>query len=201
MLWIQHPVTLEDDRFKLAPLHQAHFPALIAMAANPRIWQHLPIDGTNPTLLTQHLKEALLKRAYGEQYPFTVIEKKTNAVVGATRLFDIYPHHKKLEIGWTWYHPDYWGSGCNLACKLLLLSYCFDTLGVQRVQLKTRDNNLRSQAAIKKIGALLEGVLRQDRIMADGTVRDTVVFSIIDKDWPTVQPLLRNLLANHPAYT
>lgn len=195
MTWIQHPVTLEGPRVRLVPLQQEHFPALAAIARNRQIWEHLPLDGSDEKTLIQNLGTALLKRAYGEQYPFTAIDKQTDRIFGSTRLFEIFPEHKKLEIGWTWYDPEYWGSGLNTECKLLLLKYCFDTLRANRVQLKTRNTNLRSQAAIRKLGAKEEGLLRKDRIMPDGSVRDTVVFSIIDEEWPEVRARLEGSLS------
>lgn len=195
MSWIPHPVTLENECIKLAPLHPDHFPGLLQVAANKAIWKYLPLDGSDEAILTGNLKQAMLKRAYGEQYPFTAIDKRTNKVFGSTRLFEIFPEHKKLEIGWTWYDPAYWGSGCNIHCKLLLLRYCFETLGANRVQLKTRDTNLRSQAAILKIGAKFEGILRKDRIMPGGEVRDTMIFSIISEEWKDVKAKLEALLS------
>lgn len=194
MTWIKHPVTLEGNRVKLVPLQQEHLPDLVAVARNKSIWEQLPVDGSDEKTLAGNLKTAILKRAYGEQYPFTVIDKQTGKIYGSTRLFELFQEHKKLEIGWTWYDPGYWGSGYNTECKLLLLTFCFETLGVNRVQLKTRNTNLRSQAAIKKIGAKLEGILRKDRIMPNGEVRDTVMFSIINDEWPEVKANLENQL-------
>ena len=179
---------------KLVPLQLEHLPELAKVAQHRTIWEHLPLDGSDEKTLIGNLKTAILKRAYGEQYPFTVIDKTTGNIYGSTRLFELFPEHKKLEIGWTWYDPAYWGSGYNIECKLLLLTFCFETLGVNRVQLKTRNTNLRSQAAIKKIGAKLEGVLRKDRIMPNGEVRDTVMFSIINEEWDEVKANLQNLL-------
>lgn len=191
---IQHPVILESERVKLVPLQIEHLADLTKIAKSRNIWEHLPLDGSDDVTLISNLKSAILKRAYGEQYPFTVIDKLTNKIFGSTRLFEIFPEHKKLEIGWTWYDPAYWGTGYNIECKLLLLTYCFETLQLNRVQLKTRNTNLRSQAAIKKIGAKLEGILRKDRIMPNGEVRDTIIFSIIDDEWEEVKANLQNML-------
>jgi len=194
MNWIQHPLRLEGERIILEPLQQNHLPLLTAIAKNKTIWEHLPLDGADEQTLIGNLKQAILKRSYGEQYPFVVVEKNTGNICGSTRLFELFPEHKKLEIGWTWYAPQYWGNGYNLECKLLLLTYCFETLGVQRVQLKTRTTNLRSRAAIVKLGAKQEGILRKDRIMPGSLVRDTVVFSIIDDEWPEAKTRLRRLM-------
>lgn len=194
--WIQHPVTLEGDLVKLVPLDKTHFADLVRIGQQPEIWTHLPFDGTDVHKLEHELQSALLKRMNGEQYPFTIIRKSSGNVIGSTRLFEIFPEHKKLEIGWTWNDPVSWGTGCNTESKLLLLTYCFEELRAQRVQLKTRDTNVRSRAAILKIGAKFEGVLRKDRIGKDGKPRDSYMFSIIDEEWPEVKEMLIQKL--HP---
>ena len=101
MNWIKSPVILEGERVKLVPLHQDHFPALAEVARHRDIWHHLPLDGSDEHTLLTNLRTAILKRGYGEQYPFTVIDKISDKIYGSTRLFEIYPEHKKLEIGWT----------------------------------------------------------------------------------------------------
>jgi len=200
MSWIKHPVVLENETVRLVPLAHDHFPALVSIARSREIWEHLPLDGTNEQVLVANLRDAVLKRIAGEQYPFTVFDKATGNIIGSTRLFEIFENHRKLEIGWTWYDPAFWGRGHNLHCKLLLLEYCFTTLNVNRVQLKTRNTNERSQAAIRKIGATMEGVLRKDRVMPNGEVRDTVIFSIVSDEWPAVRErLLQNIRSNRPA--
>jgi RimJ/RimL family protein N-acetyltransferase len=103
---------------------------------------------------------------------------------------NIFPEYRKLEIGWTWYHPDYWRTGYNRECKLLLLSYCFEVLNTIRVQFVTDENNLRSYNAILGIGATFEGVLRNERIRANGAYRNTAVFSIINSEWQMVKTKL-----------
>ena len=194
MSWIPHPITLEGRLARLEPLDYEHIPALLDAAAHPDIWQYLPFDGTNRNAFEAELKAAVLKRRAGEQYPFTVRRLADNEIVGHTRFFDIFPEHKKLEIGWTWYRPDVWGTGINTECKLLLLTYCFEVLMTNRVQLKTRDANARSAAAIRKIGAVYEGKLRKDRVLWDGTTRDSLLFSIIDEDWPEVKGQLTSII-------
>lgn len=194
--WIQHPVVLEGNLVTLVPLDRIHFADLIKIGKQADIWTHLPFDGTDEEKLQEELQAAILKRMNGEQYPFTIIKKDENRIIGSTRLFEIFQQHKKLEIGWTWNDPSSWGTECNTETKLLLLQYCFETLGAQRVQLKTRDTNLRSRAAILKIGATFEGVLRKDRIGKDGKPRDSYMFSIIDDEWPAVKKMLTERL--HP---
>ena len=190
MSWIQHPVILEGDRVKLVPLDNSHFPDLLAIARQSQIWEFMSINGADEHRLTAHLRGAMLKRATGEQYAFTVLDKRTGKVIGSTLFHNIFPEHRKLEIGWTWYHPDYWRTGYNRECKLLLLTYCFETLHTIRVQLVTDENNHRSRNAILGIGAQFEGILRNERIRANGAYRNTVMYSIIENEWPAVKARL-----------
>ena len=192
MSWIQHPVTLEGERVKLVPLDNTHFPALLEIAKQPLIWQHISIDGTDDAVLLQHLRSALLKRATGEQYPFTVIDKVKNKVIGSTLFHNIFPEHRKLEIGWTWYDPAYWRTGHNRECKLLLLTYAFETIKAVRVQLQTDATNERSRTAILGIGATLEGLMRKERIRSNGVFRTTAMYSIIDDEWEDIKAKLIN---------
>ena len=196
---IDHPVILTGKSVRLEPLSEIHFDDLVIIAAAPAIWENLPIDGTNKARLLSELKTALLHRANATQYPFVVIDTLTGKPIGSTRLIDIFPEHNKLEIGWTWYEPAYWGKGHNVECKLLLLRYVFEVLGVNRVQLKTRNTNMRSRAAIEKIGAKFEGILRKDRVAPDGQVRDTYLYSIIDEDWGEVEQRLLAMVSGRDA--
>ena len=190
MNWIQHPVILKGEKVTLVPLDNAHFAELLEVGKQEQIWEHISINGADRERLMQHLKSAVLKRGTGEQYPFTVIDNKTNRIIGSTLFHNIFPEHRKLEIGWTWYDPAYWRTGYNRECKLLLLTYCFESLKTVRVQLQTDENNLRSRTAILGIGATFEGILRKERIRANGAFRNTVMYSIIDEEWPGVKEKL-----------
>jgi len=190
MNWIKHPVILHGDLVKLIPLERIHFPELLMVGANTIIWEFMSINGADSEILKRHLESAVLKRATGEQYPFTIICNITGKIIGCTMFHNIFLEHRKLEIGWTWYHPDYWRSGYNRECKLLLLSYCFEVLNTIRVQFVTDENNLRSYNAILGIGASFEGVLRNERIRANGAYRNTAVFSIINSEWQMVKTKL-----------
>ncbi|MBS1615771.1 MAG: GNAT family N-acetyltransferase [Bacteroidetes bacterium] len=194
MYWLPHPITLTGSLLRLEPLQEAHLDELTACGAAPIIWEHLPLAAGQPESLRKELGKAILNRLSGTQYPFTIFAKAGNRIIGSTRFFDLLPEHRKLEIGWTWYHPDCWGRGFNLECKLLLLDFAFEKLRLNRVQFKTRDTNLRSQAALEKIGACYEGRLRNDRIMPNGIVRDTLVYSIIREEWPEKKEKLIFLL-------
>ncbi len=194
MNWIDHPVILEGKRVKLVPLESEHFPALAALAPDERIWEFVSIKHNTPEKVITFLRSAVLKRATGEQYPFTVIDKAENKIIGSTMFHNIVAVHKKIEIGWTWYDPAYWRTGYNRECKLLLLTYSFETLKAIRVQLQTDENNLRSKTAIAGIGGVFEGIIRNDRIRDDGTYRNTAMYSIIDSEWEGVKERLEVLL-------
>lgn len=194
MAWLQTPVILRGNKVRLEPLNREHFEALLVIGQQTEIWAHLPINGANPDILLAELKTALARRASGEHYPFVIIDTVNNKIIGSTRFYNIYPEHRKLEIGWTWYDPAYWGTGYNIECKYLLLTYCFETLKTVRVQLQTSAKNERSRAAIQKIGGKFEGILRNDRIRPDGTLRDTAVYSIIQEEWEEVKVMLEGMI-------
>ena len=187
--------TLEGKRVTLLPLHESHIPGLIAAANDPAIWSYMnPL--AQPTDVQKFVQQALEEQQAGQGIPFSVYDRVSDTIVGSTRLFDISAAHRHLEIGHTWYNPTVWRSRVNTECKYLLLHYCFETLGLLRVQLKTDGRNERSQAAIARLGAQKEGVLRKHRVLHDGYVRDTVMFSILDQEWPQVKQRLEGFLSN-----
>ncbi len=192
---IAHPLILEGTRVKLVPLDNMYFDELVHNSRDPRIWEFLSIDGS-PDEILKALKSALLKRMNGEEYTFIIIDREKNKVIGCTRYMEISREFRKLEIGWTWYIPEYWGSGHNTECKYLLLKYAFEELDCIRVQLKTWDKNIRSRTAIQKIGAQFEGILRNERIRYDGMIRSTAMYSIIIEEWPAVKQMLENKINN-----
>ena len=132
----------------------------------------------------------------GMEYPFVILDAQTNQIVGATKLMDISESHQRGEIGFTWLTPKYWRTHINTSCKFLLLQYCFEQLGWQRVQIKTDHENKQSQKAIERIGATFEGILRNHMIRKDGTTRHTYMYSIISEVWPDVQAHLIKLMVN-----
>jgi RimJ/RimL family protein N-acetyltransferase len=176
-------IKLVGKQVQLAPLDESNFENLISLSKEKQIWQHYVIDGSNTENMQQSLEVALLEREKGTQYPFVILKLDDGEVIGSTRFLDIQENHKKLEIGWTWLHPNYWGTKINLECKMLLLTYCFEELSVQRVQLKTDENNLRSRKAIEKIGGHFEGIIRNDMIRENGTKRNSALYSMIDTEW------------------
>jgi N-acetyltransferase len=118
---------------------------------------------------------------------FAVVLEETGRVIGSTSYLEIYPQHRGLEIGYTWYAPEHRGTRVNPACKLLMIAHAIDTLGAVRVQIKTGRTNLHSQRAIEKLGATYEGVLRANFIRPDGVIRDTVYYSVLPSEWPKVR--------------
>src|SRR5580704_5417531 len=139
--WISHPTILTGRQVDLLPMEALHFRELQILAEDERIWEFLPVHGSNPVEFLASCEDALLQRLRRTQYPFVIKENGTNKLIGSTRLFDLNPRDKSLEIGWTWLHPDYWASGINQECKFLLLQFCFEELQTIRVQLKTSHLN------------------------------------------------------------
>jgi RimJ/RimL family protein N-acetyltransferase len=192
--WIIHPTILNGQTVDLIPLEKEHFEELYLAASDKKLWELIPTDCSILEKFTAAYTTALTEREKGNHYPFIIYHKQTQKIIGSTRLFDIFPNDKKLEIGWTWIIEKYWGSKINLECKLLLLTYCFDVLKARRVQIKTDQNNIRSRKAIEKIGGQFEGILRKDRIKDDGTSRSAAYYSIIDDEWEVVKERIQGLL-------
>lgn len=192
MSWIHHPLQLEGKQIRLVPLERHHFNELINNGHDPRIWEFMPVMGNTSGTLLDALEHALDARNKGDRYPFAVIHKASNKLIGSTGFLKINPEYKSLEIGWTWYHPDYWGTGINDECKLLLLTHCFEILATIRVEIITWDQNIRSRKAIERIGGQLEGIRRNAVIRHNGK-RNSAVYSIIDEEWPATKVRLTNL--------
>lgn len=181
--WITHPLTLNGDKVCLIPLEREQFEELYEAASDKSLWEFIPSDCSIKENFDKHYNLALQFREEGSHYPFVIIHKPSGKIIGSTRFLDINLDDKKLEIGWTWITREFWGTTINFECKLLLLTYCFETLGARRVQLKTKDTNIRSRTAIQKIGAKFEGILRKDKMQANGISRNSVYFSILDDEW------------------
>jgi RimJ/RimL family protein N-acetyltransferase len=189
------PVTLSGKHIRLEPLSRDHARGLLAVAQAPEIWTWMSALPVTPESMEAWIAEALAAQESRLEYPFTVVRLADGRVVGSTRYMDVQLASKGVEIGWTWYAPDTWGTVVNPEAKFLLLRHAFEEWGAIRVQLKTDLKNLRSQAAIKKLGAKEEGILRSHRFRRDGTIRDSVMFSIIREEWPAVKKVLEHRLA------
>lgn len=181
------PVTLEGRHIRLEPLRPHHALALYQAGQAPEIWEWLAVEFTGPQEAERFIATALAAEEAGKEMPFAVIWKETGEVVGSTRFMDIDPANKSTEIGWTWYNPRFWKTPVNPEAKLLLMQHAFERWGARRVWLKTDAKNLRSQAAMRKMGAQYEGTLRNHRFRRDGSMRDSVIFAVIDPEWPAVK--------------
>jgi len=188
--WIEAPLVLQGTLTRLQSLSRSDIPVLLALAADKSIWEHYVLDGSNSGTLSKSLSVALIDRQHDLQFPFTIYTAGGKQIIGSTRFLDLQQGHRKLEIGWTWLHPHYWGTGINTECKLLLLTHAFEQMHALRVQLKTDVKNIRSQKAIEKIGATREGIFRNDMVRENGTSRDSVYYSIVADEWPEVKKLL-----------
>ncbi len=179
---------------QLEPLGDQHRDALRIAADDERIWVHTLMVARGPEF-DRWFDYALSLGAAGRQLPFAVRRLADQVVVGSTSYLDPMPEHRRVEIGSTWYIPDVWGTQVNPECKLLLLAHAFDVLGMNRVSLCTDVRNTRSQAAIEKLGAVREGILRSHMVTQGGRVRDSVLYSIVLEDWPEVKARLIARLA------
>jgi RimJ/RimL family protein N-acetyltransferase len=180
-------IVLENERSRLEPLAQVHFHSLWPVAQQEEIWQFTSAKINAEEDFKKYFQQALEERANGASYPFAIFDKQENKWAGSTRFGNISFEHKRLEIGWTWYHPELQRTGLNRACKFLLLSYAFEELGFKRIELKTSSLNEKSRTAIAGIGATQEGILRKHMINEDGSQRDSVLFSIIDDEWAAIK--------------
>ncbi|WP_440480345.1 GNAT family N-acetyltransferase [Rossellomorea vietnamensis] len=154
---------------------------------DPEIWRYMLLEITTLEEVEKWVTAAVRLRDQQTALPFAVVLKEQNKIIGSTRLFEINLTQKSCELGSTWYSKDHQRSFVNSNCKYLILQYCFEVLGMMRVQLKTDERNLRSQKAIERMGAVKEGVLRKERILSGGYVRNAVVYSIIDEEWPSIK--------------
>lgn len=193
------PISLEGHGVRLEPLTAAHADGLSAAAADGRLWELWFTSVPTPDQTATYIADALAGQAAGHMLPWAVRELGTNAIIGTTRYHDIVPGADRVEIGWTWYAARWQRSHVNTACKLLLLSHAFESLRCQVVGLRTDNFNFASQAAIAALGAKRDGVIRHHMLRRDGTVRDSVMFSILANEWPDVKRHLVLRQSRHPA--
>jgi RimJ/RimL family protein N-acetyltransferase len=187
------PVTLEGRFVRLEPLAERHFEDLAAAASDPDIWRWLPTRSFDRPEFEAWFSAALA-RPEDQELPFAVVERRTGQAVGSTRYIDIDEVNRGVEVGWTWYEPRVQGGAVNPEAKLLLLAHAFDDWGAIRVCLKTDSLNVRSRAAIEKLGAKHEGDLRNHRIRPDGSFRDSSLYSMLPDEWPLVRARLEDRL-------
>ena len=188
------PVTLQGAHVTLEPLAREHEAALAKAAADGELWRLWYTIGAPPDKMAEYVSFALDQRERLAAMPFVVRENATGDVVGCTRYFNVDTANRRLEIGHTWYAKRVQRTALNTECKLLLLGHAFEQLQCIAVEFRTHWFNHASRAAISRLGAKQDGVLRNHQLMPDGARRDTVVFSIIDGEWLAVKQHLMSLL-------
>jgi N-acetyltransferase len=193
------PTVLERDGIRLEPLTDDHSDALNSAAADGRLWELWFTAVPAPDGMPAYIATALQGQRDGHMLPWVVRDLPTGAIVGSTRYHDIVPAIDRVEIGYTWYAERCQRTHVNTTCKLLLFAHAFETLGCKVVGLRTDNFNFRSQRAIEGLGARKDGVLRHHAARRDGTVRDSVMYSILLAEWPDVRRHLELRLARHRA--
>ncbi len=185
------PVTLRGAHATLEPLAPSHVEGLARAAADGHLWRLWYTSVAAPDRMSEYVKGALDMRELHGAMPFVVVDNASGDVVGCTRYFAVDAANRRLEIGYTWYAKRVQRSPVNTECKLMLLTHAFETLQCVAVEFRTHWFNHASRAAIARLGAKQDGVLRNHQLGPDGAKRDTVVFSIIDNEWPAVRQHLR----------
>lgn len=192
------PIALEGQVVRLELLDPRHAGDLFEAGRDASLWSYMPRGPFVSAADTRvWIDEALAAARGGSQSPFAIVDRSSSRAIGSTRYLDIRPAHRGLEIGWTWIATAHQRSGVNTDCKRLMFAHAFEELGALRVQLKTDARNVCSQRAIERIGAVREGVLRRHMIAGDGVMRDTVMYSVTDLEWPRVKRLLEALQRDH----
>jgi len=181
------PVTLERAPVRLVPLGLEHEGGLRLAAADGVLWTLRVTSVPEPDQTRAYIETALRGRAEGHRLAFAVLDAASGEVIGCTSFHDIVPAVERLEIGWTWYAASRQRSAVNTTAKLLLMQHAFETLGAQLVGWRTDNYNFASQRAIERLGARKDGVLRHHALRRDGTVRDTVMYSLAAGEWPEVK--------------
>jgi len=185
------PITLSDDRVRLEPLSMQHLDGLLAAAADGELWNLRYTSVPEPADTAGYIERALQHQAEGHRLPFAVIDLASGDVIGSTSYHDIVPAVERIEIGWTWYARRTQRTHVNTCAKTLLLTHAFETLGAKLVGWRTDNFNHASQRAIERLGARRDGVIRHHHLRRDGTVRDTVMYSLTAGEWPEVKAHLQ----------
>lgn len=188
------PITLSDRGVTLRPLTLDDEHGLKAAAADGELWQIRVTSVPEPEATRRYIEDALAMREAGHRFAFAVTLTETGQVIGCTSYHDIVPALKRVEIGWTWYARSYQRTHVNTTAKFLLLQHAFDTLGCHVVGWRTDNYNFASQRAIERLGAKKDGVLRGHALRRDGTIRDTVMYSLRSGEWPEVRAHLLHQL-------
>jgi RimJ/RimL family protein N-acetyltransferase len=193
--WLDHS-PLEGRLVRLEPMSGDHIPGLIAAGSDPSIWEYMVYGNLSvPANMSAWVWDILDRQKAGTDRCFTVFHLPSGRIAGATRYLEMRPPHLSLEVGGTWYSPEFQRTGVNTECKYLLLRNAFEVMGCIRVQFKADERNLNSIRSIERLGAHREGLLRNQFILPDGTRRNSVFFSIINDEWPEVKKHLEGILS------
>ena len=191
------PVVLQARGVRLEPLALSHEAGLAAAAADGELWKLRITSVPEPQDTRAYIETALTMRAEGTRFAFAVVDEASGTVLGSTSYHDIVPALRRVEIGWTWYRQSVQRTHVNTTCKLLMMGHAFDTLGCPVVGWRTDNYNFASQRAIERVGARKDGVIRHHAPRRDGTVRDTVMYSMLAGEWPEAKAQLLYLLQRH----
>lgn len=187
-------IILEQGDIKIVPLKSIHRDGLLEAAKDGKLWELWYTTVPDSETLENYVKTALDEKAKKTSLPFVVIHKSSKKIIGATRYMNIDLNNRRLEIGHTWYAASYQRTGTNTTCKFLLLQHAFENLDAVAVEFRTHFFNHKSRAAIERLGAKQDGILRNHRIDKNGLLRDTVVYSILHSEWPVVKKSLQHKL-------
>lgn len=190
-------LTLQGTYVRLEPLTLGHVDALCDVGLDPSIWRWMPTTVREPADMRAFVEESLDAQRAGTALPFATTLRASGQIIGATRFMNIAPAHRRVEIGGTWIGTAWQRSRANTEAKYLMLEHAFERWKCIRVEFKTHALNARSRAAILRLGALEEGTFRKHIVQEDGSVRDTVYFSIVDEEWPRVKARLEAKLADY----
>ncbi|MHA3063464.1 GNAT family N-acetyltransferase [Acinetobacter sp. ANC 4641] len=194
MNWLAAAPIFEHGNIRLEPLSIEHVQGLITATQDGELWNIRVTSAPHPNQVTAYIEQALQQREQQQRQAFAVVNTQTGTILGTTSYHDIVPNIRRLEIGYTWYAASVQRTHVNTTCKFLLLRHAFEDLGTQLVGFRTDNFNYRSQRAIERLGAKKDGVLRHHQPRKDGTVRDTVMYSICAGEWTEIKTHLQDLL-------